>query len=342
MRQGVRALAVGVLAGLVTLGCDTVKSWTSPREAPAIGGAAQLSVKLWSGFSQRPEAPQARLDRVEIVLDSSTSMQAAAPGSPARFVAAHAAAERLLRKLPASTGVGLRVLGADDGDCTEAHILARSAADASPDEVARLLGPLRPRSEGSLAATLGALRDDLGEGAARTRVVLFSDLGAECGGDVCAAASSLVDAGARLDVVLLSGAVVPKCFARFTPSGEARAERLARPPPAPAFRVDTHIARTGETGQVLARGRADGQPIAMASGPVTIALLMEPASMIGPLVLSPGTLTRVRVLDFPTLDPPVREWRWDIIPLGGDDPAAGDGDEGVAEGAGREGAGAAY
>jgi hypothetical protein len=30
------------------------------------------------------------------------------------------------------------------------------------------------------------------------------------------------------------------------------------------------------------------------------------------MLLSPDALTRVRVLDFPTLDPHVREWRWDV------------------------------
>jgi hypothetical protein len=41
---------------------------------------------------------------------------------------------------------------------------------------------------------------------------------------------------------------------------------------------------------------------------------MKPPSLIGPLLLSPGTLTRVRIVDFPGLDSHVREWRWDIEP----------------------------
>jgi hypothetical protein len=31
----------------------------------------------------------------------------------------------------------------------------------------------------------------------------------------------------------------------------------------------------------------------------------------GPVDLAPGTATRLLILDFPTLDPPVREWTWE-------------------------------
>ena len=52
----------------------------------------------------------------------------------------------------------------------------------------------------------------------------------------------------------------------------------------------------------------------IAAGAATVTLEMVPLSIIGPMLLEPDALTRVRVLDFPTLDPHVREWRWDVEP----------------------------
>jgi hypothetical protein len=45
-----------------------------------------------------------------------------------------------------------------------------------------------------------------------------------------------------------------------------------------------------------------------------VVIELDPESRIGPLMLSPEVLTRVRVLDFPTLDPPGREWAWSTGP----------------------------
>jgi hypothetical protein len=41
-----------------------------------------------------------------------------------------------------------------------------------------------------------------------------------------------------------------------------------------------------------------------------VLLGFDPPSLIGPLVLSPGAWTRIRVVEFPALEPPVREWVW--------------------------------
>jgi hypothetical protein len=65
----------------------------------------------------------------------------------------------------------------------------------------------------------------------------------------------------------------------------------------------------------LAEGRADGSRWRVPAGPVTILLGLDPPSLIGPLMLSPGTWTHVRVVEFPAFDPPVREWVWTTFPL---------------------------
>ncbi len=320
-RAGMSATArVALLAWLLTA-CDTVRSPVAPT-APTISGQAQVAVEVWSGFTQRPGAPVAANERIEILLDATTSMRATAPGSPARFVGARQGALRLLEGLPADARVRLWGLGGLEGEgaCTAIEPLSRGDA-GSPAEASTLLEAVRSESEGSLAGALDEIRGRLAVDAEGSRVVVFSDLGAECGGDLCRAASALVDAGARLDVVILSDALLPQCFARFTPGGGPRAERLSRAAEPAVFRVDAHQTRTGATGPVLGRGRTGKEPIRVAAGAVTIRLRMEPESTIGPLVLSPGTLTRVRVLDFPTLDPPVREWRWDVVSLGSSEPA---------------------
>jgi hypothetical protein len=145
-------------------------------------------------------------------------------------------------------------------------------------------------------------------------VVLFTDLGAECGGDLCGAGSALVAAGAQLDLVLLSDAVLPECFVHFAPADPPRAAVSVTLPPVPTYRVEAHLPGSEQPGELLARGSADGSPTQVPAGAATVTLEMNPPSIIGPMLLSPDALTRVLVLDFPTLDPHVREWGWDVEP----------------------------
>ena len=254
---------------------------------------------------------------MEILLDLTTSMREATPGGPARFAAAREAAVRLLEALPEETAIGLRALGVASGaPCVEADAdcAGRRRPEGSRSRLVSYLRTIQPASEGSLGAALEALHRDLADEAARSRVVLFTDLGAECGGDLCAAGSALVAAGAQLDLVLLSDAVLPECFARFAPADPPRAAAAVTLPPVPSYRVEAHVPESEQPGKLLARGSADGSPIHVPAGAATVTLEMDPPSIIGPMLLSPDALTRVRVLDFPTLDPHVREWRWDVEP----------------------------
>ena len=231
-------------------------------------------------------------------------------------MAAREAAVRLLEALPEETAFGLRALGVANGaQCVEPTQIAE-AGDSAPSR-SRLVSYLRaiqPASEGSLGAALEAVQRDLGDEVARSRVVLFTDLGAECGGDLCVAGSTLVAAGAQLDLVLLSDAVLPECFARFSPADPPRAAAAVTPPPVPSYRVEANLPESEQAGKLLARGSADGSPIQVPAGAAVVTIEMDPPSIIGPMLLSPDALTRVRVLDFPSLDPHVREWRWDVEP----------------------------
>ncbi|MBW1688396.1 MAG: VWA domain-containing protein [Deltaproteobacteria bacterium] len=308
---------LAIAGGLVVLACAAFELPLEPAEffgPPA--PEAQVAVEILPGFTQLPEAPRPSAERVEILLDLTTSMREATPGGPARFVAAREAAVRLLEALPEETALGLRALGVANGaPCVEPTQIAEAGgSESSRSRLVSYLRAIQPASEGSLGAALEALQRDLGDEVARSRVVLFTDLGAECGGDLCVAGSTLVAAGAQLDLVLLSDAVLPECFARFAPADPPRAAAAVTPPPEPSYRVEAHAPESEHEGKLLARGSADGSPIQVPAGAAVVTLEMDPPSIIGPMLLSPDALTRVRVLDFPTLDPHVREWRWDVEP----------------------------
>ena len=317
---------LAIAGGLVFLACTALELPLEPLQSfgpPA--PEAQLAVEILPGFTQRPEAPRPSAERVEILLDLTTSMREATPGGPARFVAAREAAVRLLEALPAETALGLRALGVANGaECVEPTQIEEADGPASSrTRVVSYLRAIQPASEGSLGAALEAVQRDLGDEVSRSRVVLFTDLGAECGGDLCLAGEALVAAGARLDLVLLSDAVLPECFARFSPADPPQVAAAVTPPPVPSYRVEAHVPESEQAGKLLARGSADGSPVEVPAGAAIVTLEMDPPSIIGPMLLSPDALTRVRVLDFPTLDPHVREWRWDVEPKEPEDPQPG-------------------
>jgi hypothetical protein len=304
---------LAVAGGLVALACAALEQEPS-RFFAAPEPEARVAVEILRGFTQPPEAPRPSPERVEILLDLTNSMREATPGGPARFVAAREAALRLLEALPEETAIGLRALGVANGAaCVESTQIAEAAeAGGSRPRLVSYLRAIQPVSEGSLGAALEALHRDLGDEAARSRVVLFTDLGAECGGDLCQSGSALVAAGAQLDLVLLNDAVVPECVTGFAPADPPRTAVRVMQPPVPIYRVEAHVTGSEQPGKLLARGRADGSPIRVPAGAATVSLEMDPPSIIGPMLLAPDALTRVRVLDFPTLDPHVREWRWDV------------------------------
>ena len=137
--------------------------------------------------------------------------------------------------------------------------LARS--ESSRSRLVSYLRAIQPASEGSLGAALEALQRELGAEVARSRVVLFTDLGAECGGDLCMAGSTLVAGGAQLELVLLSDAVLPECFTGFAPADPPRVAADVTLPPVPSYRVEAHVLESEQPGPLLARGSADGSPL---------------------------------------------------------------------------------
>jgi hypothetical protein len=303
------------------LGCAVPRLPGLPAAPPA-----QLAVEFTQGFAHGPEpSDPAGPERVEILLDVTSSMRTVTAAGRARLVAGRSAVSRLVRSLPEQTAIGLHAFGAAaEGECGAVVAVARSEPGQPRGALDRQVWWLTSRCEGSLAASLEELRAGLAaEGAsARARVVAVTDLDGgdldeEEAADLCTAVSALVSGGGRLDLVVLSDAPVPECVTGAVADG-ARVARGVGPAPPPRFRVEAHGAQDDAEARAVATGLADGRPTAVPAGAAMVVIELDPPWRIGPLMLSPEVLTRVRVLDFPTLDPRVREW------VGTTQPAASD------------------
>jgi hypothetical protein len=247
---------------------------------------------------------------VELIVDATPSMENAAAGSVTRLEAAQAKAAELLASLPTGSQAGVVALGAaPSSECARAERLAPLLAASDP-VLARVLADLHAGSESSLAAALTALSSDLlAQGRARdTRVVVFTDLEGSCGGDLCAAAAQLVATGAWLDVAVLGDAPAPACLSDLRPAAEqpgALVRALTRPTPA------WHLVGPGDAPPPTAVSDIAGpHSLEAPAGEWSIALETEPSSVLGPVRVAPGQLTRVRVLAFSGVPP---RFAWEIV-----------------------------
>jgi hypothetical protein len=288
-----------LLAGLIATACQS--------SAPPLAPPAEISIELFGGAAQREPLPEPSPERIEVLLDVTPSASPE-PTGVEPWAAARSAAGRFVRGVPDTTALRVHALGLTPGrSCEPARRLDPRERAPSHAALAAQIETLTPAGEGSLAVALAELLGVLARDGAseRSRVLVFSDLGSECGGDLCTAAALLLEAGVRLDFVVLGAAEPPACFAEPVPAVPS--------PPAPvlatpAYRILAYDPNGGPEPLELAEGRADGARRAVPAGAVTIELGFDPPVSIGPLVLSPGAWTRVRVVAFPGLDPPVREW----------------------------------
>jgi hypothetical protein len=303
----VRTRTAWLVALLATAGC---------QGPPAPAAPAEVSIEILGGFALRPPVPDPQLERVELVIDLTSSLRGGPIGAE-HYRAARSAAARFVAGLPADTTLGVQVLGLGPGrDCASATLLgAGRRRELSRAELGRRLETLQPAGESSLAVALAELRGELlaSDQLAGSRVVVFSDLGSECGGDLCEVAEMLLDSGVRLDFVVLGDADAPACFDALTPAEPPPDDSLVQDPP--VFRIVAYDPGPEREPFLLAEGRADGTRRRVPAGPVTVLVGFDPPSLIGPMVLSPGTWTHIRVVEFPGLDPPVREWVWSTFPL---------------------------
>jgi hypothetical protein len=281
---------------------------------PPLAPPAEVSIELLPGLARREPIPQPEAERVEVLLDVTPS-PGAGPEGIEPWAAARSAAARFVNGLPDATPLRVHALGLTPGrSCEPASLLDPRQRAESHAALATQIEALAPAGEGSLAVALAELRGVVAEGGdlEGIRVVVFSDLGPECGGDLCTAVALLLDAGARLDFVVIGEAPAPACFGALVPADRWQHAPLIEPPD---YRIVAYDPSGERAPFVLGEGRADATRRRLPAGPVTIQLALDPPAQIGPLVLSPGALTRVLVIEFPGLDPAVREWTAVTEPL---------------------------
>ena len=273
---------------------------------------ARLSVEVLRGFEADLVAPPARRAPVAVLVDATRSMDESGPGRSPHAVGAKRAARRFIEALPPGPPVWLYAMGAEPGDqCLPPPRVGRAMRQGERPPLLDQLARLRTGGEAGLAGSLDRLRNDLSRAgvAPGSRVVAFSDLRRDCGGDVCTAAARLVEAGVRLDVVVIGSAEVPECLRE--PAGLAQ---NAPPPVQEPVRTQYRIELKDPEPLVVGCSSVGGPPVAAPAGRGTVVVDLEPPLRVD-AYFAPGRDHVLQVLDFPTLDPPTRHWRWKEAPL---------------------------
>jgi hypothetical protein len=158
-----------------------------------------------------------------------------------------------------------------------------------------------------LASTLDSVASALAaeKAAEHARVVVFTNLVSQCGGDLCAAGEKLLATGATLDLVVFGEGLVPDCLRSFSVWSGPPASVVRRTDPEPiSFRL---LAAPDGPVREPAEGVAGERPVQVDAGPGVVELALTPPLDV-PVVLSAGSLLRLRVIDFPGASPPMRDW----------------------------------
>ncbi len=164
-----------------------------------------------------------------------------------------------------------------------------------------------PDRETFAVAALDALREKLAAGGTQgSRVVLVSDVSSECTPLLCAAAQRLAASGTWLDLVQIGPGTPPPCIADLKVATSSPTF-LNGQSAAPAFRIESLASPAGPS-SVLARGNAQGTPVAVSPGLRMIVVELKPEEQIGPVLLQDRQRTRIRLMDFPLSAPGRREW----------------------------------
>ena len=303
---------MGLWGAMLAAAAAWLASCASPAAEPAV--VAHISLESYRGLLSPEGRATAPPRRVDVLVDLTESMGRPGKVGGSQVSVAYSRASDLLLSLPQGTEITLRAQGHQAGtDCALPERLAGPAVPTLRMAFVRQLEGLGPRSEGSLPAALERIRLDLEREQAlrRTRVVLFTDLDSQCGGDLCAEAQALVEAGGTLEVVALGEAPVPHCLAELqdTRSNSAReSPRFAPPPP----RFVIHAVQAGAKRRdpaPVARGRAGDGAVEVPAGLIEMVVDLDPPETVGPFRIEPGSSARVRLLDYPQTDPPARIWR---------------------------------
>jgi hypothetical protein len=240
---------------------------------------------------------------VHLLLDVTTSMQAASTEGVTYLQAARYAAERFLYSAPPDVEVTLHLLGTAIGSVCTTAVPVEAPPGTSPGEgLAPIARTLPSRSEGSLANAIEEIARRIRseeQGWAGVRLVAISDLDDSCAqGDLCDAAAVLASAGADLDLVVIGGAPVPACLGQVGGDGEPPFFTAAETAPIRAtFRVIGE--GQGEEAPLPVAGVVGGAAVKVPPGRIRIGIDLDPPVEVGPVDLAPNAALRIRVLEFP-------------------------------------------
>ena len=291
---------IALLLVLLVGGCASAPE---PEPPPPL---ARISVELLSGFAPEALDPVGE-SPVVVLVDVTRSMLEPAAGGKTLAVAARRGAARFVDGLGAGQPVWIYAIGAAQNEpgCQPPLRLGRANLPSEREPLLDQLRGLESFGEGGLPAALVALGDEMRVHGALpgARVVLFSDLAGDCGGDLCTSAERLVEAGARLDVTVIGTAPVPACLE------EARQAVSAPPGTLGARGVSFRLERSGPEPVELGRSLTGGPPVAVPHGRGTVVVDLDPPLRVE-AYFAPGRDHVLQVLEFPALDPPTRRWRW--------------------------------
>jgi len=215
--MGLRGAAIAATAAWLASCAAPVAEMTAP---------ARIRLESYRGLPSPEQRPTALPPRVDVLVDLTESMGRPGKGAGTRASAAYSRASDLLLSLPQGTEITLRAQGHQgEKACALPERLAGPAVPTLRMAFVRQLEGLGPRSEGSLPAALERIRLDLERERAvrRTRVVLLTDLDSQCGGDLCAEARALAEAGGALEVIALGETPVRPAWPSFGLAGRTGA-----------------------------------------------------------------------------------------------------------------------
>lgn len=233
-----RMVASGALAA-VRSGGKVAAQWCQRLPTACLFAAALTIPMTSSAFA----ACRSEDRDVLLILDASTSMLHNAIGGLTRFEAARDAVASDLDLLPASAKVALRLYGSRSPalrtDCQDSDLRVPFGPAAS--NRALIVGALaltRPQGITPIAYALQAAASDFPKGGAERTIILMSDGGETCGGDVCAAAGELAHSGIVINTVAIQadnkGQQQLQCIAHATggdyfpvPTVTALADKIA-------------------------------------------------------------------------------------------------------------------
>jgi hypothetical protein len=250
---------------------------------------------------------------IHLLLDVTSSMQAASTEGVTYLQAARHAAERFLYSVSSDADVTLHLLGTAIGSACTPAVPVKAPPGTSPGEgLAPIARALPSRSEGSLANAIEAIARRIRseeQGWAGVRLVAISDLDDSCArGDLCDAAAALVSAGAALDLVVIGEAPVPACLGQVGGDGEPPLFAATETAPIRAtFRVIGE--GQGEEVPLPVVGVMGGAAVKVAPGRIRIGIDLDPPVEMGPVDLAPNASLRVRILEAPAGE----SQRWQVF-----------------------------